>query len=195
VPPRIDDWAKIVGLTRTDERFAQFREDVTAALDACMRAHIGGKHRKRFSKVRKELMAFASAASRTARKLRPVQIHLVHLGLDEHQLEHFAQAARDLAEQWKRADLGPPSMLDFQVLAEGLIRAYRGATNQRGTGHGAREGRLLNLVKAVLPTALDLAERVTGEPLKIPSGKNLGDYVHDIARRPAGISVTKNLLG
>jgi hypothetical protein len=81
---------------------------------------------------------------------------------------------------------GQPPMRAFKVLAAGLIRAYRRATAQKGTGHGSREGRLLDLVETVLPTARAIAKRVTGKPLRTPSEKNLGEQLNEIAKRHSG---------
>ena len=76
-------------------------------------------------------------------------------------------------------------MRAFTVLAVGLILAYRGATKLRGTGRGAREGKLLDLVEAVRPTARrKIAMNVTGKPLAVP--RDEGDYLHRVASRLRG---------
>ena len=74
----------------------------------------------------------------------------------------------------------PPRLRAFKALAAGLIRAYRRATGKRGTGHGSQEGRLRDLVEAVLPTASAIAKQVTGKPLRTPSEKNLGEQLDEI---------------
>jgi hypothetical protein len=79
-----------------------------------------------------------------------------------------------------------PRLLAFKSLAAGLIRAYHRATGQKGTGHAAREGRLLDLVEAVLPTACMIAEDLTGKQLETPSHNNLGEQLNEIANSISG---------
>ena len=79
---------------------------------------------------------------------------------------------------------GAPSMLAFKALAEGVIRAYKHATGETGIGRSAREGRLLDLLEAVLPTAEKLAKSTTGKPLRKP--KDPGQYLHRTAERLRG---------
>jgi hypothetical protein len=76
---------------------------------------------------------------------------------------------------------GKPTMVVFQTLAKGLIRAYRHATGELGTGKPALEGGLHDLVEAVLPTASKHVRSLTGEPLEVP--KDLGQYLNRTAKR------------
>jgi hypothetical protein len=198
----IKDWAALVRLTQTDGRFPKFREDVTDALHACMRAHIAEKYRrhKRYSHLSRDFDAAARAATSTAKGLRNLAVVLKRLPPMHHdpafrlmhdphatacELDGLAQMARRYADECKSADRGGPStMRAFKVLAVGLIHAYRGATKKRGTGRSAREGKLLDLVEAVLPTARTIAMNVTGKPLAAPG--DVGDYLHRVASRLRG---------
>jgi hypothetical protein len=108
---------------------------------------------------------------------------LFDLASPSQDLDTLASLVEDAAAACKDTG-GRRGLRAFQVLAEGLISAYRHGTQQRGTGRSAREGRLLELVEAVLPTARKLAQDVTGRPLKAPAENSLGDYLHRIAMRP-----------
>jgi hypothetical protein len=205
VPRHVEAWAKTIGLQSTDARFAQFREDVTEALHACMRAHIAGKHRRyeRISDLREDFIALGKAATAAIAKLRDVENILKRLPPMQHdpafrlihdpwatalELDGLAKAARQHADDYKSADRGGPSrMRTFDALAEGLIRAYSGATKRKGTGGNVREGtsRLRGLVEAVLPTAGELAIAATGKQLKTPAAGSLGDRLDEIATRLA----------
>jgi hypothetical protein len=63
-------------------------------------------------------------------------------------------------------------------LADGLIQAYQHATKKTGKGCGAREGPLLALIEAVLPTARRLGKLNTGKPLQVLTEDGLGEYLH-----------------
>lgn len=206
VPQHIKRWAAIIALTPTYAGFSQFREDVTEALHACMRAHIAKQCRphERFSDLRKEFVALANAATKTAKLLRRAEGILKRLPPMHHdpafrlahdprstaiELDGLAEASRRHADECKRADRGGrPRMRAFEALAEGLIRAYRRAAKRKGTGGNVREGasRLRKLVEAVLPTARELAKEVTGKPLQRPISGNLGEHLDEIARRLQG---------
>jgi hypothetical protein len=203
VQRHVEAWAKAIDLPSTDARFRQFREDVTEALHACMRAHKTGKHRRyeRISHLRADFMALARAATAATSTLRSVEeiikrlppmqhdpaFRLIH---DPHatafELDGLAHAARRHADDCKSADLGGPQrMRAFEELAEGLIRAYSRVTKRRGTGGNVREGssRLRGLVDAVLPTARELAIAATGKALKAPTSGGLGDRLNAVAER------------
>lgn len=202
VSQHVERWGALLGLTRPDARFDQFEKDVTEALHACMRACIAEKYRrhKRFSHLRRDLNAVAKAATATSKRLRNLEEILKRLPPMQHdpafrlihdphatafELDGLAEAARRHADECKSADSGGPSrMRAFTVLAVGLILAYRGATKLRGTGRGAREGKLLDLVEAVRPTARRIAMNVTGKPLAVP--RDEGDYLHRVASRLRG---------
>jgi hypothetical protein len=202
VPRRIERWGRIIGLTSTHARFTQFREDVTEGLHACMRAHIAEKHGryKRFSDLRKDFIALAKGATAASTNLRKVEDILKRLPPMQHdpafrlihdpwatafELDGLAKAARQHADECKSADRGGPSrMRAFGALAERLVRAYKGATGETGIGRSAREGRLLELVEEVLPTALKLSIAVTVDPLEVPD--DLGEYLNRTAERLRG---------
>jgi hypothetical protein len=209
VSRRIEDWAKIVGLTRTDERFTQFCEDVTGVLYACIDAHIVEQLFPKFTRVadiRRHLGNKAHDERDLAKRLRDYtskyvvghqKLLLSSLGSAPFPLRMFDPAA--IAQDFERvASLtedaaaackdpgGAPPMLVFKVLAEGLIRAYRRATGRKGTGHGSREGRLFDLVEDVMPTVSEIAKQETGKPLRTPTAKNLSERLHEIAAQLDG---------
>ncbi len=182
-------WAAIIGLKPTHPRFPRFREDVTwVALYACMLAHIAEKLRRhqRLSELREDFLELADAAAATAEKLRPIEIYLINSGLPGVvDLNFLAKAAHDHADKCKTLDRGGPlRKRSFEVLADGLIRAYRRATGKRGTGRNVREGRsrLCRLFEDVLLTACDLAKDVTRRTLQVPDGY-FGEHLQEIAMR------------
>ena len=67
VPQHIEQWAAAVGLTVTDH----FREDVTEALHACMRAHIAAPHRWTWVTARAAYSRLAKDYAAIAQLLRP----------------------------------------------------------------------------------------------------------------------------
>jgi hypothetical protein len=199
VAQEIEAWGATVGLTHAHPRFAQFSEDMTKALLDYMLVHNAGTERtyERFSDMRADFMTLKKAATTAAKMLRDVERILKRLPpmmhVPEFRLGHdpccaaweqdeLAKAAGILGDQCKVADRGGPSRLRaFATLAEGLVRAYRNATGEAGTGRSAREGRLLDLYEAVLPTADKLAKTITGKPLEI--SKEPGEYLHRTAER------------
>ena len=76
VPQHVEAWAGIIGLKSPDVRFTQFREDITEALHACMRAHEAAPHRSRWSDVRTDFMRVADAARAVTRDLRNLRAAL-----------------------------------------------------------------------------------------------------------------------
>ncbi|WFU37597.1 hypothetical protein QA640_24325 [Bradyrhizobium sp. CB82] len=214
VASNVELWAKKIGLTRKDARFKQFRDDVTEALHACMRAQIATPYRRRGSDLREALKRVAREAQATAKRLCSLQAALddlpaaafyrdpafrfpslkaieVNLAGSPPDIEGLAAAARrhaDALKQDEKGDKGGPTkMVAFEALAEGLILAYRHATGRTGKGDAAREGSLLSLVEAVLSTARDVAQGATSDPLQTPEGEAaLGEYLHRTARRLGG---------
>ena len=196
VTQRIERWAGTIGLTPADKAFDRFRQELTDALHACMRAHEAGQRRRyaRFSDLRKDLLALAKAAKAAAQRLRKVEDILTRLPPMQHdpafrlahdphstafELDGLTEASRRHAEECKLADRGGPSkMRAFAALADGLIQAYQHATKKTGKGRGAREGPLLDLIQAVLPTARHLGKLNTGKLLQVPTEDGLGEYLH-----------------
>jgi hypothetical protein len=86
VTQRIERWAGTIGLTPADKAFDRFRQELTDALHACMRAHEAGQHRRyaRFSDLRKDLLALAKAAKAAAQRLRKVEDILTRLPPMQH---------------------------------------------------------------------------------------------------------------
>jgi hypothetical protein len=70
VPRHVKVWAETIGLQSTDARFAQFGEDVTEALHACMRAHIAA-HRWTWVTARAAYSRLAKDYAAIAQLLRP----------------------------------------------------------------------------------------------------------------------------
>jgi hypothetical protein len=175
-------WAKTIALTCTDARFDCFREDVIWALDGCMRLHIFGDQ-YRPSDFRRDLLAIYRAyiaAAKALRKAQAVRARCFPLPLrnefqlgplpTEHQLMARAEAARLDAEEWKYRH--PSKMPAFAALAMDLAQAFQNATGQpaKVTWNEYRkryEGMFFGLVEAILPTAREVAETVTGRPLPV----------------------------
>jgi hypothetical protein len=200
VASQIEDWAATIGLTRREARFAQFREDVTEALYACMREHISSQYRRyrRYSDVRRDFLALAKAADVAAAKLHVVDnaVRVLPMPHDPafslrhnldwvaFEMEDLTAAARRAANDLKPADRGgPPKRWAFELLAEGLVRAYRQATGQTGRERSDRERSLCVFASAVLPAARKIAKSVTGVKLETSSEDGLGEYLHRVAGR------------
>jgi hypothetical protein len=204
VAQRIEDWARTLRLTGTDERFAPFREDLAETLYACIEAHIAEQLFPNFTRIA-DMRAYAknkaSAERNLAERLRdyaskyvvghptlvlpspgsePLPGRVFDPAAMAGDFARVASLSEDAAAACKDTG-GPPPMRAFKVLAEGLIRAYRRATGRKGTGHGSRLGRLLDLVEAVLPTARKIAKQVTARPLRAPTEKNLSERLNEIA--------------
>jgi hypothetical protein len=192
VTQHAEEWSVLIGLTPKDERISQFREDVTWALDMCIRTHIFvGQHRP--SDMRKYFRELHDAYIAAAKKLREAQairdrlplplyheFRLAPAPLPMEHLEARAEAARLHAEEWKHGH--PPSKPAFNALAKGLVLAFRRATGRSGVGYGAREGKLLDFVKSVLSVVLEFDGVVMGKPLETPgSPEALGEYLHYVA--------------
>jgi hypothetical protein len=204
VAKHAEAWAAKIGTKAT----AQFIEGVAEALYAMSRLHIAhtakeaGQHRRyeRASDLRVDFLEAAERATAAAKKLRNLQTTLNRLPPMQHDpgfrihspiamahdLDVLAEAARRQADKCKRMDRGGPTpMRSFEALADNLVHTYRRATGLSGAGHGARQGHLLDLVEAVLPTASEIAERVTGKPMMAPADEALGEHLHRIAQRVA----------
>jgi hypothetical protein len=184
VPQRIEAWAEIIGLRSTDVRFAQFQEDVTEALHACMRAHVAAPYRSRWSDIRTDFMRVAEAARAVARHLDnlraafdglpPIPIWLrdpapmfKHLPLQSiSDLEALASEADRQAEACKLSDKDSrPEMVAFATLAAVLAQAL-----EHATGSSALDSaEFVPLVNAILPVVRDIAERTTGRRLAEPN--------------------------
>jgi hypothetical protein len=98
------DWARIIGLRTEGERFAQFKDGVTEALHACLRAHLVGVERWRNNKVAKNLKHVADLATTLAPRLLDLEALLDELvplfGHDpSFQLPPLSPIAFDLSDQ------------------------------------------------------------------------------------------------
>jgi hypothetical protein len=89
----------------------------------------------------------------------------------ERDLEARAEAMRLEADERKSTDPGGrPAMPAFAALARGLAQAFQNATGQAATLAWSEyrrcyEGAFFRLVEAILPTAREITETVTGRPL------------------------------
>ena len=186
VPLHIEAWAKAIGLRSTDAAFAQFREDVTEALHACMRAHIATPYRSRWSDFRTDFMRVAESARAAARHLdnlraafhalppppiwlRDPEPMFKHWPLQSaSDLETLAKEADQQAEVCKSADKGSrPEMVAFATLAAVLAQAFEHATGEAAVGSGG----FVALVDAVLPAAREIAEQASGRRLQEPNSR------------------------
>jgi hypothetical protein len=199
VANRVVGWAKPLALPCTDARFDRFREDVTWALDTCLRTHIlGGQYRQ--SDLHEYLLELSDAYFAVAEKLCKAQAlrarlplplyHEFRLAPDplptQHQLKARAEAIRLHAEEWKNRQ--PELMPAFNALTEGLVIAYRHATERLGVGYSAREGKLRAFVESVLKVAVEIAKTVTHKSFETPADlRALGEQVNRIARKRSPI--------
>jgi hypothetical protein len=184
IPLRVEAWAATIELTTADVRFPRFREDVTEALHARMRAHIAKPRRSRWSDIRRDFM-------RVAKEARAVARHLDNLGAafdvlppppiwprdpetmfkllpvqSVSELEELANEADRQAEVCKLSDEGSrPTIVAFATLAAGLARALEHATD------AVVSASLVALVDAVLPAARDFGEQATGRRLEEPNSQ------------------------
>jgi len=108
-------------------------------------------------------------------------------------LEQVSVITSMFDERLKKLDRGgAPKMHAFEVLAKGLADAYQSAKGRRGitwNEHGQKYGgEFVELVRAVLPLATKLAEKISlGRPLRVPTQgvHALGKYLstHTDARK------------
>jgi hypothetical protein len=199
VSHNVEAWAKTIKLTPSDARVAHFREDVTGALHACIEMHKMEQDpffKTRTADTRKHLKEEADEARDLAQRLRAYrskyvarQVTLVlrtgrvfDPAASAEDFEARASFLEEIVADLKDTGGKPPRLRAFKALATGLIRAYHRATGQKGTGHSAREGGLLDLVEAVRPTVGRIAENLTGKSLQTPSPNNLGEQLHEIAK-------------
>jgi hypothetical protein len=191
VPQHVEAWAKTIGLQSTDARFAQFREDVTEALHACMRAHIATPGRWRLSTMRQTFLDLADDYAAIAKVLRhwesggtlaPVYFDprfkdlpplmdptvlrsvLAPYGRAA-DFKRLAKAARGYAELCVRDKGTRPRSLAFDTLCVGLVDAFERATKRKATSSGD----YFRLVAAVWAVTGEVARGVTKQPPP-PSG-------------------------
>jgi hypothetical protein len=198
VAQHINEWATIVGVAPRDACIEPFRDDVTGALYACLKAHFAGSagdpDKKVSKRVRKQFLAHYKARIKAVKKLReafapvwPPSIHEFQVSVDQtlhlRALEALTEAMRLEADDWKHGGGRPP--MAFKALAKGLVIAYQRSTERTGVGHGAREGnKLRTLVARVLPVVCDIAMALTGKPLETPATQAaIGEYLHRVASK------------
>jgi hypothetical protein len=193
-----DEFAKTIGLSVASPEFEQ---ELIQALVLPVSFHLAPKPKKS-SDLRKQMLRLDKAASRAAGAVRKV-----HLALDKVDpiyrmaiLEQkpqlvfplktaiTLQSLSDLAHLYVVAFTrsgGRPKMITFETLVKKLAVVF-----QRATGRAAKvtwnaykkrhEGKFVNLVEAVLPIALECAERLGP---KMPCPKTplaRGKYIFEI---------------
>jgi hypothetical protein len=199
VSGKLKPWAKIVGLNEADQRLAQFREDLIEALHACIGAQMAALDPRlnRQSDLRAHLLEMVKAAESLITGLRDFnnkytilpRNHIRVLPDGSFRTLDLVSTAEDLEvivsflEPAAKACVdkgGAVPLLAFQVLANGLVRAYRHATGETGKD-GVRQDTLHDLLDAVLPTAKKLIKSITGKPLEF--SKDPGQYLYRTVER------------
>ena len=173
VAQHAEAWAAKIGLTPCD----QFRNDVNEALYECTREHIVAplvsiEHEK----IRKRKAAAVAVATSVAKKLRSARTTPASFPplWSDFQLFSMEHDLKRVVEAERQRGCRPPAMLAFTALARGLAQALQNATGQPATvgfWNAYREryqGKLLDVVEIMLPTAREIAEAVTGRPLAAP---------------------------
>jgi hypothetical protein len=201
-PPLIDEYGVAHGLPHSN---THFQANVIQAILLSVALHWEAPKR---NDLRKEMSRVEKKASRVAKELRSLQTALdvltpLYRDAIYKRLEipnsrslnftalHFdtLSALADMyAKVFKRAEKGgAPKMLEFQMLVEGLDRAF-----QDLTGHQAKvtwnpylkkyEGRFVDLVEVMLPLALTCTERF-GWKMSHPGSKRArGKYIYEMTR-------------
>ena len=197
-----ESWAKKTGLTPSDARFQPFRVEVTKALYRSIEAHINEQDpffkamvrtadwRERLEDEAKLARSLAQLLRDFTRKYRHGNLvvrpgRLFDLASPAQDLDALASHLDEIAGDLKDKGGPTPRFRAFKVLATGLMRAKSGARKRAKGGttrkRAARDGRLLKLVDAVVPTAIEIAKETTGKPLATPSHSNVGDHLRERA--------------
>ena len=186
VPQRVEAWAATIGVKTDDVRFDRFREDVTEALHACMRAHIAAPYRSRWSDIRRDFLRVVEEAQAVARHLQnlrrafdalpppsiwlhdPAPMFKHSPTQSASDLEALAKEADRQAEACKLSDKGSrPEMVSFATLAASLAQAFEHAIGAPAVGSAGFSA----LTDAVLPLARDIVKEATGRQLEEPNSR------------------------
>jgi hypothetical protein len=151
------DWAHIIELRAEGERLAQFKDNVTEALHACLRAHIFAAYRWRWSDARKAFLRAAQHAATMIQAQRKLEAELLRGPLnylvpmlihDHPDGQHLLQmpltpiseleTKRDMARRWAERckqleKRGREKFYAFGGLVKGLRRAFESATRGAAT--------------------------------------------------------------
>ena len=193
IAPHLPKYEKTIGLTAPDD---QFRSRVTKAIIACVFQHMLMPYLPRASGLSKDLAKASNQAQSAQNSLRRLadildglpqelsdqltthwgilgEIRYRSLEREISWLEQVSVITSMYAKRLKTLDRGgAPKMRAFEVLRKGLADAYQSAKGRRGitwNEYGKKwGGEFVELVRAVLPLATKLAEKISGRPLRIP---------------------------
>ena len=175
VQHRSSDFAKAIGLTVSSSRLEQ---ELTRALLEAVFFHLAPKPTSA-KELRMQMLRLANAARKAAEGVREVQSALDQVDQIYRKaiLEQKPQLAFPLKTAITLAHLyvvgatrsgGAPKMIVFEILVRRLSAVFKGATGRAAkvtwNAHKERyEGKFVNLVEAVLPIAVECAERLGTE--------------------------------
>jgi len=190
---QLPEYERVIGLTAPNQKF---RSKLTDAIMACVFTHILTPYHRRASSLRKDLSRArkeARSAQNSLRRLADIlddlpqalcdqlTTHWGILGKIRHRslegeiswLQQGSVITSVYTKRLKTLDRGgAPKMRAFEVLRKGLADAYQSAKGRRGitwNEYGKKwGGEFVELVRAVLPLATKLAEKISGRPLRIP---------------------------
>jgi hypothetical protein len=195
---RSHELARTIGLTVLGP---QFKQQLIQALVEAVCYHIAPKPTTRKA-LRKQMLRLDNAAKKAAEAVREVQsaldqVDLIYRNSILQQKPQLAfplktaitlQSLSDLAHLYVRGFTragGAPKMIAFEILVKRLAAIFRRAIGRAAkvtwNAHKERyEGKFVNLVEAVLPIALECAERL-GPGMPCPrTARARGKYIYEI---------------
>ena len=200
VQHRSSDFAKAIGLTVSSSRLEQ---ELTRALLEAVFFHLAPKPTSA-KELRMQMLRLANAARKAAEAVREVQSALDQV--DQIYRKAILEQKPQLAFPLKTAitlqslsDLahlyvvgatrsgGAPKMIVFEILVRRLSAVFKGATGRAAkvtwNAHKERyEGKFVNLVEAVLPIAVERAERLGTEMAHLRTALARGKYILELTR-------------
>ena len=200
VQHRSSDFAKAIGLTVSSSRLEQ---ELTRALLEAIFFHLAPKPTSA-KELRMQMLRLANAARKAAEAVREVQSALDQV--DQIYRKAILEQKPQLAFPLKTAitlqslsDLahlyvvgatrsgGAPKMIVFEILVRRLSAVFKGATGRAAkvtwNAHKERyEGKFVNLVEAVLPIAVERAERLGTEMAHLRTALARGKYILELTR-------------
>lgn len=200
VQHRSSDFAKAIGLTVSSLRLEQ---ELTRALLEAVFFHLAPKPTSA-KELRMQMLRLANAARKAAEAVREVQSALDQV--DQIYRKAILEQKPQLAFPLKTAitlqslsDLahlyvvgatrsgGAPKMIVFEILVRRLSAVFKSATGRAAkvtwNAHKERyEGKFVNLVEAVLPIAVECAERLGTEMAHPRTALAHGKYILELTR-------------
>ena len=200
VQHRSSDFAKAIGLTVSSSRLEQ---ELTRALLEAVFFHLAPKPTSA-KELRMQMLRLANAARKAAEAVREVQSALDQV--DQIYRKAILEQKPQLAFPLKTAitlqslsDLahlyvvgatrsgGAPKMIVFEILVRRLSAVFKGATGRAAkvtwNAHKERyEGKFVNLVEAVLPIAVERAERLGTDTAHLRTALARGKYILELTR-------------